>query len=72
MNCTGNCNQGRARCDCVDTELANTVPPRLQLVRSVPSRAPIQVSGGPVPRARRVRRFMRALWDFVTAGCFEP
>lgn len=67
--CTGGCNQGDSTCDC---ELASAHAPRLELVRSVPSRPPIQVSGGRVPLRRRARRFMRALWEFFSASCFEP
>jgi hypothetical protein len=73
-HCTGSCHGGRAPCNCPTglTELANGVPLREQLVRSIPSRPPIQISGGRVPRTRRVRRFLRALWDFLTAPCFKP
>ena len=72
-HCTGSCASGRARCNCPtgQTELANTHA-HLHLVRSTPSRPPIQVTGGRVPRGRRVRRFLRALWEFFTASCFEP
>lgn len=68
MSCGRNCNQGRA-CTCVasQTELANATPPRLELVRSVPSRPPIQVTGGRVPLRRRVRHLVRALFHFLTA-----
>lgn len=64
MSCTGNCKQGRS-CTC-DTELASTHAPRLELVVSRPT-VRWQTSGGRVPRSRRVRRFIRALFRFFTA-----
>ena len=78
--CTGTCRQGRTRCDCQtgNTELANAVPldpmrtfggalRRGQLIRIQPT-----VTGGRIPRRRRVRRFLRQLWDLLTAPCFRP
>lgn len=60
------CDQCSLPCTC-ETELANTVPMRKQLVRSVPTRVPVQLSGGRIPFARRVRRFVRALFHFLLA-----
>ena len=55
-----------------DTELANTHAPRLELVRSVPSRPPIQMQRYPTPRIKRAKRFFRDLVAFLTAARFRP
>lgn len=67
-HCTGKCDGGRSPCKCPtgQTEIANTHS-HLHLVRSVPSRPPIQVTGGRVSRWKRLRRFLRAVWDHLTS-----
>lgn len=67
-HCTGSCHGGRSPCKCLTgtTELASTHAPRLELVVSRPT-VRWQTSGGRVPRSRRVRRFIRALFRFFTA-----
>lgn len=50
-----------------DTELANTTPLRPGSV--VWARPAITVHR--IPMRRRARRFLRALWDFLTAPCFK-
>lgn len=71
-HCTGSCRGGRAPCNCAtgQTELANAVPLRLELVRSQPS-VPVTLTGGRIPRARRVRRFLRDLARFLSARRFR-
>lgn len=58
--CLGNCNQGRADCDC---ELSNVVPLR--------PRSPVcvrpDITVHRISRVRRMRRFLRALFHFLTA-----
>lgn len=66
MSCRCDCDQCSLPCTC-ESELASTHAPRLELVRSVPSRPPIQMTGGRVPFGRRLRRFARALLAFFTA-----
>ncbi|GAC1664428.1 MAG: hypothetical protein PVS3B2_00030 [Candidatus Dormibacteraceae bacterium] len=59
--CTGECNQGRA---------CPLLPPRGPVVVRMPPPR-VQLTGGRIPRARRMRRFLRALRDFLTAPRFR-
>lgn len=59
--CTGECNQGRA---------CPLLPQRGPVVVRMPPPR-IQLTGGRIPRARRARRFLRELWNFLLAPYFR-
>lgn len=65
---------GRAIPDPQACELDNDVPPpigsALRAGQVIPIRAAL--TGGRIPLRRRARRFMRELWDFLTAPRFNP
>jgi hypothetical protein len=61
--CTGECDQGR-RCPLVVPRVSACAG-RPEPVRQRRG-APVQVTGGPIPRRRRARRFLRALWRATT------